>query len=79
MALDFNNQSDQDVQRLVEDLENVIQSPISDDMGIKQEWDFYFFVESEIFTKIETDNWKGIFSVTYRNILDLEKFGFVLI
>ena len=42
MALDFNNQSDQDVQRLVEDLENVIQSPISDDMGIKQEWDFYF-------------------------------------
>lgn len=37
MALDFNNQSDQDVQRLVEDLENVIQSPISDDMGIKQE------------------------------------------
>ena len=43
MALDFNNQSDQDVQRLVEDLENVIQSPISDDMGIKQEWDFLFF------------------------------------
>ena len=55
MALDFNNQSDQDVQRLVEDLENVIQSPISDDMGIKQEWDFYFFVEWEIFTKIEID------------------------
>ena len=50
MALDFNNQSDQDVQRLVEDLENVIQSPISDDMGIKQEWDFLFFV-SEIFKR----------------------------
>ena len=79
MALDFNNQSDQDVQRLVEDLENVIQSPISDDMGIKQEWDFYFFfVESEIFT-IEIENWKGICSTTCRNILDLEKFGFVLI
>ena len=38
MALDFNSQSDRDVQQLVEDLENVIQSPITDtDMGIKQE------------------------------------------
>lgn len=30
MALDFNSQSDRDVQQLVEDLENVIQSPIGD-------------------------------------------------
>ena len=38
MAQDFLNQSDRDVQRLVEDLEDVIRSPLENDMAsVKQE------------------------------------------
>ena len=37
MAQDFLNQSDRDVQRLVEDLEDVIRSPLETDMAtVKQ-------------------------------------------
>lgn len=37
MAQDFLNQSDRDVQRLVEDLEDVIRSPLENDMAsVKQ-------------------------------------------
>ena len=44
MAQDFLNQSDRDVQRLVEDLEDVIRSPLESDMAsVKQVRKFRFF------------------------------------